>query len=133
LIPPAVHAEVTRGGTGASDLIQASWLTVQAPSDVEAVANLRQIARLDPGESEAIVLAGEIGARLIVDEYQGRQIAQARGIPVIGTIGLIVAASRANLLALNDVEPLLRQMTRAHFRVSERLIRQAVTLAHANR
>ena len=129
LIPPAVHAEVTGGGTGALDLAQATWLTVQAPSDIAAVSSLRRVTRLDAGEAEAIVLAGEIGARLIVDEHEGRRIAHARGIPIVGTIGLIVEATRAGLIAVDDVEPLLRQMTGARFRVSERLIRYAVDLA----
>ena len=52
-------------------------------------------------------------------------------MPIIGTIGLIVEASRAGLIAVDDVEPLLRQMIRARFRVSERLIRHAVALARA--
>jgi predicted nucleic acid-binding protein len=133
LIPPAVHAEVTSGGTGALDLAQATWLTVRAPSDTATVARLRRISRLDAGEAEAIVLAGELGARLIVDEHQGRQIARARGIPIVGTIGLIIEASRADLIPVNDVEPLLRQMTGARFRVSERLIRHAVALVRAER
>jgi len=128
-----VYAEVTRGGTGAAVLVQATWLTVRAPSDVDAVAKLREISRLDPGESEAIVLAGELGARLILDEYEGRQIARSNGIPFIGTIGVVVEASREALIAVDDVEPLLRQMVRAHFRVSERLIRHAVALARTGR
>jgi predicted nucleic acid-binding protein len=129
LIPPAVHAEVTGGGTGALDLKQATWLAVRAPSDTAAVARLRRVTKLDDGEAEAIELAGELGTRLIVDEYQGRQITQARGIPIIGTIGLIVEASRAGLIVVEDVEPLLRQMVRARFRISERLIRHAAALA----
>lgn len=131
LIPPAVFAEVTRGGTGALILSQATWLTVQAPNDVEAVSRLRRVVKLDPGESEAIVLAGELGARLILDEYEGRQIARARRIPFMGTIGVIVEAARAGHLSADDVEPLLRQMVRAHFRISERLIRHAVSLVRA--
>jgi len=72
LIPPAVYAEVTGGGTGSLDLARATWLTVRSPSNTEAVRRLRRTIRLDPGEAEAIVPAGEIGARLILDEYQGR-------------------------------------------------------------
>jgi len=79
------------------------------------------------------VLAGELGARLILDENEGRQIARARGIPFSGTIGLVVEAARAGFIAIDDVEPLLRQMVRARFRVSERLIRHAVALVRAGR
>jgi predicted nucleic acid-binding protein len=94
---------------------------------------LRSVARLDPGEAEAIALAGELGAELIVDEYQGRQIAQARGIPIIGTVGLVMEAARGGFIADADVEPLLRQMVRANFRISERLIRHAVAMVRASR
>jgi predicted nucleic acid-binding protein len=104
-------------------------LTVQSPSDVEAVARLRGASGLDTGEAEAIVLAGELGVDLIVDEYQGRQIAQARGIPIIGTVGLVVQAARGGVIAVPEVEPLLRRMVRANFRISERLIRHAVVLS----
>ena len=79
------------------------------------------------------MLAGELGAELIVDEYQGRQIAQARGIPIIGTVGLVMEAARGGVITVADVEPLLRQMVRANFRISERLIRHAVALARARR
>ena len=77
------------------------------------------------------MLAGELGADLIVDEYQGRQIAQPRGIPIIGTVGLVLEAARVGVITVADVEPLLRQMVRANFRISERLIRHAVAQARA--
>jgi uncharacterized protein len=40
---------------------------------------------LDPGERDAIVLAGELRAdQMIVDDRQGRQEAEKRGILVFG-------------------------------------------------
>jgi uncharacterized protein len=129
LIPPAVHAEVATRGSGALDLARAPWLAVRQPADTSAVDELRRVVGLDPGESEAIVLAAELGARLLLDEYQGRQIAIQRGIPLTGAVGIVVAAAHARLIAIEDVEPLLRQMARARFRISERLIRHAVALA----
>jgi predicted nucleic acid-binding protein len=45
---------------------------------------------LDPGEAEAIQLAQELRAdALIMDERRGRQVASARGITVIGALGLL--------------------------------------------
>ena len=110
-------------------MAQATWLTVQAPSDADAVHELQVLVGLDPGESEAIALAAELGARLILDEYRGRRIAGQHGIPVIGSIGIVVAASRSGLITVDDAEPVLRQMARARFRVSERLIRYAIAQA----
>jgi predicted nucleic acid-binding protein len=85
---------------------------------------LRSVASLDQGEAEAITLAGELGAELIVDEYQGRKIALARGIQIIGTVGLVMEAARGGFLTDADVEPLLRHMVRANFRISKRLTDQ---------
>lgn len=92
-----------------------------------------QGAGLDPGESEAIALAAELDAYLLMDEYQGRLIAGQRGIAFTGSVGIVVEASRSGLIGVNDVEPLLRQMVRANFRISERLIRHAVARARARR
>ena len=105
---------------------------MQAPSDRDVVADLQDVG-LDPGESEAIALAVELGAHLLVDEYQGRVIAGQRGIPFTGSVGIVVEASHSGLIAARDVEPLLRQMVRANFRISERLIRHAVARARARR
>lgn len=129
-MPPVVYAEVASRGSGELDLAQARWLTVQAPSDRDVVVELQNVG-LDPGESEAIALAVELGAYLLMDEYQGRLIAGQRGIAFTGSVGIVVEACRSGLIAARDVEPLLRQMVRANFRISERLIRHAVGLGRA--
>lgn len=56
---------------------------------------------LDEGERDAIALAVELRAdRLIVDDRQGRQEAQKRGIAVIGTLGVLRQADTLGLLDL---------------------------------
>ncbi len=48
---------------------------------------------LDEGESEAIVLALEKDAELIlIDDYDGREIARALGLRVAGTLGVLLKA-----------------------------------------
>ena len=50
-------------------------------------------ASLGPGESEAISLALEAHADLlIVDDRPARRLAQALGTPIIGTLGVLFAA-----------------------------------------
>ena len=50
-------------------------------------------ADLGGGEREAIALAHEKGADLVVlDDQQGRHVARARGLGVTGTIGVLVEA-----------------------------------------
>jgi predicted nucleic acid-binding protein len=46
--------------------------------------------RLDRGEQGAILLAESVKAeRLIIDDLEGRREAVHRGLPVIGTLGLL--------------------------------------------
>jgi predicted nucleic acid-binding protein len=48
---------------------------------------------LDRGEAEVLALAEEREARLVViDERKARRYAQRLGIPLTGTLGLLVAA-----------------------------------------
>ena len=50
--------------------------------------------RLDRGEQDAILLAESVKAeRLIIDDLDGRREATHRGLPVIGTLGLLARRS----------------------------------------
>lgn len=50
---------------------------------------------LDPGETAAILLAEQLGAdALLIDERRGRAVATARGLSVIGTVGIVAGARR---------------------------------------
>jgi predicted nucleic acid-binding protein len=62
-----------------------SWLTIQTVSVIDET-----LSSLDPGEQAAITLAQTLPADLlIIDERLGRQSASNRGIPVIGTLGIL--------------------------------------------
>jgi uncharacterized protein len=66
----------------------ASWIKVQHANDRELIQTLSKT--LDFGESEAIALALELSANLlIIDEKRGRLKARELGIPVTGLIGII--------------------------------------------
>jgi len=54
---------------------------------------------LDPGEREAIQLAQEQRADLLlIDERRGRLEARRRGIATTGTLGVLLAAGRRGLI-----------------------------------
>lgn len=74
--PPAINLEFGS---------QPAWMNVQPPSDVGMVAAVRLL--VDPGESEAIVLAYEKGLRIILDDRKAREVAQLLG--VLGNADLV--------------------------------------------
>jgi uncharacterized protein len=98
-IPRAVSNEISRGNQpGALQLANLSWIKIVSVSDRKMVETLA--ARLDLGETEAIALALERGASLLViDEKKGRKVAAERRIPIIGVAGILVKAKQAGLIS----------------------------------
>jgi predicted nucleic acid-binding protein len=105
IIPPAVEQELRRNGIEMEPL----WATVVAAEDQREVAVLRE--QLDPGEAEAIVVAGELAAELLlVDEKRGRRIAIGRGLEVTGLLGVLAEAKARGLIP--RCRPVLDEMIR---------------------
>ena len=95
-IPQAVRDELIqcRAQVDAAD-----WIEVDSISDTSTVDVLRE--RLDAGESEAIALAIQLNADLVlIDEARGRRVADSRGLSYIGTLGLIVEANHERVGAI---------------------------------
>ena len=91
------------------------WFTVQTVSVVDETLDA-----LDPGEQAAISLAQTLPADLlIIDERLGRQIASDRGIPIIGTLGILDDAASQGFVELSDAIARLQQ---TNFRISRRII-----------
>ncbi len=130
VVPPAVQAEFVRlaGSSGRfSGLVLPQWVRVQPPQTIpETIAH---DADLDPGESQALALAIEIHAQgILIDEAHGRTIAIKLGLTPIGVLGILVRAKLNGFLpamapVINDL------LTKARFRVTDDLIREALRLA----
>jgi predicted nucleic acid-binding protein len=73
-----------------------SWLQIHP---IQSPPNPELVAALDRGEREAIQLATEQRADvLIMDEWKGRAIAQRRGIPLTGALGVLGEAYQRALI-----------------------------------
>lgn len=128
-IPASVHEEVTRavGLAGAEELASADWISRRPVGNDFLVRALD--GELDRGEAEAIALAVEIGAELLLmDERRGRAVAARFGLNVVGVLGMLVEAKQKALL--DKVAPVLADLRRrAGFRVSLELYRRVLEVA----
>ncbi len=122
-LPPAVAFELRRPPGSFRPIEVSAWtfIEVLAPTNAAHVAELR--SSLDVGEAEAIALAEEVKADLVlIDEMMGRETARSRGFTVLGTLGLLVRAKQSGLNP--SVAPLLdRLKTELNFFISEELRR----------
>jgi predicted nucleic acid-binding protein len=109
LIPDAVFDEIVtrgRGRPGSSEIAEASWIQRRTISDQEAVAQFP--VPLHAGEREAILLAAELNAPLLIDEHRGRDIAVARELNVIGSLRILGEAKERGLIPA--VRPLVAEL-----------------------
>lgn len=130
LIPQAVYDELTKQGEtqpGAIQVINASWIKVVTVTNPVVVAKL--MTRLDLGESEAIALALEKNADvLIIDEIAGRAVAKKLVNNIIGMVGILLEAKNAGLI--KAIKPYLVNLRATGFRLSDDLFQFALKEAN---
>lgn len=123
-IPEAVYrelAEIDPPVPGTLEVQNASWLEVRRVGDRALVERLQGEVRLDPGASEAIALALELNANLLlIDERRGRAEADRLGVRITGLLGLLVEAKQKQLIFA--VKPLMDALiATSDFRISPAL------------
>lgn len=118
-IPSAVYEEIEAGKTKGyyKDLTKIDWIRITEIKDKQAP---RYFLDLDAGEAEAIVLATEIQADLIIlDEKLGRFHAKHAELKVTGTIGILIKAKSAGFI--KELKPLLEELIDKEVWISENL------------
>jgi predicted nucleic acid-binding protein len=119
VVPPTVLSELQ--ATEAPEEVKVwltrrpEWLHVQPAKDINA-----SLVGLDEGEQEAISLALEISADLVlIDEAAGRQAALRLGLNITVTLGLLARAAKAGLI---DLKTAVERIQQTSFHVSPTVI-----------
>jgi predicted nucleic acid-binding protein len=127
-IPKEVYNEIEAGKNKIfyADLSQFEWIKIDKISDNKSISYFLD---LDRGEAEAIALATELDADLIIlDEALGRFHARHAGLKITGTIGVLLKAKRQGFIP--ELKPLLYELISKDVWFSEKFIGEALLLAN---
>lgn len=118
-IPKAVYREVVvQGGKlyGAEEVNNLEYIKVKEVKNRLAVKSL--MISLDEGEAEAIILTAESKANLLlIDDADGRKVAQGMDLKITGTVGILLMAAKDKKL---DLKNSLNYLLAEGFRLSEK-------------
>ncbi len=107
VIPQAVYDEMAGVGrvvAGSVEVQTKSWIQAQRVANKALVTALQ--LELDGGEAEAIALAIELKAGLLLlDERRGRTVASRFGLKFTGILGVLIEAKHKG--AISAVKPVL--------------------------
>jgi predicted nucleic acid-binding protein len=93
LIPNEVFLEIEagKGKNYYANLMEVDWIKID---QIQSRQSIAYFLDLDKGEAEAIILANECEADLVLlDEALGRYHAKHAGLKVTGTIGILIKAT----------------------------------------
>ncbi|HEY0553798.1 MAG TPA: DUF3368 domain-containing protein [Thermoanaerobaculia bacterium] len=125
IVPGMVVREVERKRDGEQALVEIASLP-DARVEVEVLVSPEIVAwNLGRGESQVISLAvATPGCRAVLDDLQARRCAQSTGIPLIGTLGVVLRAKRKGVIA--EARPVIEHLRRVGLYASDALIEQAL-------
>jgi len=126
-VPPPVLSEVQverQGGWGGENLVFSEWLQL-APA--EPLAREVTGARLGAGEAAALSFAlRRQGTVAIVDDLRARTLAQSLGVPLVGTLGVVLLAKRKGLIP--KARPVIEELLAAGLYLARSRMEQALAL-----
>jgi len=121
IVPEAVYNECVTEGKDKEDakkIEKSEWIRIMTIRDKNLKRALTMV--LDEGEAEAITLALEKSADLILlDDYEAREVARIYGLNITGIVGILIKAkNKGKILSLKDV---LEKLKETGFWLSEDL------------
>ena len=126
IIPVSVFEELTVIKEQAAIISNCDWIEIIAAKDKEKIHLYEK--EVDKGEAEAIVLAAELHADLLLmDDLKGIHLAEKNGLKIVGFLGVLVTAKNQQLIT--SIKPLLDSLIHdAGFRISPVLINSILNL-----
>ena len=125
-VAEAVYNELLAKGDspGAPEIkqaIEAGWVEVVV---VEASSSF---SNLGAGEAATLTLASKTNALALLDDLGARSHASAHRLPVSGTLTVLIHAKRKGFV--EAIEPLLHELQKRGFRLSDEVIQDALAKA----
>ena len=125
LVPNAVYDELISNSnylTEAQMVFECPFLKRLEVSDHQSIKILCEVIGLDAGESEAIALAEEKHADLlIIDERKGRRVAKQMELKITGTIGILLQAFDCKILSQEEILACSEKLRNSRIRISNSL------------
>ena len=117
VIPEGVVEELAAGrasGVSLPDPTKLDWITIRRPASEIA---LPLVTDLGKGETEVLMLALEHREMIaVLDDGLARRVAESLGLPLTGTLGLLLDAKHAGLI--ESVAPFLDRLQQLRFRLA---------------
>jgi len=126
VVPNAVVLEI-QAGIGEHQAVQRTteWAAPRRVPDVPIPLSVERWD-LGPGESQVIAYCLKDAQRAVLDDAQGRQCARTHGIAVIGTLGIVLSATRQGLIPA--ARPVLDTLRRSGMYLSDQVFIEALRL-----
>jgi predicted nucleic acid-binding protein len=128
LVPASVVEELAAGRAAGHDVPDVAALPWARIVSSPTLALLALATDLGKGEAEAIAIAHERNALLILDDGLARRHAKVVGVTLTGTLGVLVKAKTAGHIP--RVATLISRLTELGFRLSDRTRDEILKLAN---
>ena len=105
------------------------WIEIESVSDKKYQEFIE--TQVDIGEASAIALAKEYkDVLLLLDDLKARKLAKKLNLKMTGALGIIHRAKQDGLI--EKVKPLIDRLLATNFRISEKIIKEILTLNNEN-
>ena len=125
LVPKPVIQEIQAKGSGDITVMAVEGTPWLEPVAIPTIPEIISAWGLGPGESSVLAIAvANPGMEAIIDDLTGRRCAALLGIPVRGTLGIVLAAKQRGHIAA--ARPIMEELVKAGLYLSSAVLDKAL-------